>query len=90
MESYDFKLVRKALAERRMLLAMAPHRVCFVLKKNTNHEKYTRRLGYAQQPIPAGKARPTNCIFYVQFRVIGGYCGFQIRSLSPVLFAEHR
>ncbi len=27
MESYDFKLVRKALAERRMLLAMAPHRV---------------------------------------------------------------
>ena len=27
LESYDFKLVRKALAERQMLLAMAPHRV---------------------------------------------------------------
>lgn len=27
LETYDFKLVRKALAERRMLLAMAPHRV---------------------------------------------------------------
>lgn len=27
LENYDFKLVRKALAERQMLLAMAPHRV---------------------------------------------------------------
>ena len=27
LESFDFKLVKKALAERRMLLAMAPHRV---------------------------------------------------------------
>ncbi|MDE2118760.1 MAG: glycerol-3-phosphate dehydrogenase/oxidase [Betaproteobacteria bacterium] len=27
LESFDFKLVRKALAERQMLLAMAPHRV---------------------------------------------------------------
>jgi glycerol-3-phosphate dehydrogenase len=27
LESYDFKLVKKALAERQMLLAMAPHRV---------------------------------------------------------------
>jgi len=27
LETYDFKLVRKALAERQMLLAMAPHRV---------------------------------------------------------------
>lgn len=27
LETYDFKLVRKALAERRMLLEMAPHRV---------------------------------------------------------------
>ena len=27
LESYDFKLVKKALAERRMLLAAAPHRV---------------------------------------------------------------
>ncbi len=27
LETYDFKLVRKALAERRMLLKMAPHRV---------------------------------------------------------------
>src|SRR3989338_7205817 len=27
LESLDFKLVKKALAERQMLLAMAPHRV---------------------------------------------------------------
>lgn len=27
LESYDFRLVRKALAERQMLLAMAPHRI---------------------------------------------------------------